>query len=294
MRIFILAVAISVTATVAHGQQQYTVQPGDSLRQIAARELGNVGAWRELCDINDLADCDRILAGQVLRLSAEQNAVAETAPPLEDAPEPAETVTAARQPGPAETATSASPAQNMVQNSRLNGAAIGIVGEGGALPDGWSIGGFQEAEIVQTGIEAGRPFIDLRLAGAPAGNAIFVNFVTSESSIDVAPGQTWTSSAFIRLVDGSLTNIDSVFLRVQEFAGADGKGSSGTNVTLDLDTGLRASVTRDISDAATNRLISFFRLGVPEGDIDLTLRISGPQIEQAARAGDVQLTGNGG
>lgn len=294
MRIFNLAVAISVTATVAHGQQQYTVQPGDSLSQIAARELGNVGAWRQLCDINNLADCDRILAGQVLRLSAEQNAVAETVASLEDAPEPAETVTAAQQQEPAETALSTSPAQNMVHNSRLSGAATGIVGEGGALPDGWGIGGFPGAEIVQTGIEAGRPYIDLRLAGAPAGNAIFVNFVTSESSIEVAPGQTWTSSAFVRLVDGSLTNIDNVFLRAQEFAGSDGKGSSGTNVTTDLDAGIRATVTRDISDAAADRLMSFFRLGVSGSDIDLTLRISGPQIEQAARAGDVQLTVDGG
>lgn len=289
MRTFNLVVAISVTATVAQTQTQYTVQSGDSLGQIAMRELGDPGAWRDLCEINNLADCDRILTGQVLQLSARQQGVSETNEASSAGSEPAEAITTAGAPEPA---VSNESVQNMVQNSRLNGAAAGIVGEGGALPEGWGISGFQGAEVIQTGIEDGLPFIDLRLAGAPAGNAIFINFMTSASIVEVAQGQVWTSSAFIGLVGGSLENVDNVFLRVQEFAGFDGKGSSGTNISTDLDSRTRATVTREISDATADRLIGFLRLGVTEAEIDLTLRISGPQIEQGARAGDVQLTGN--
>jgi len=289
MKLYQLVVAISVTASAAQAQQQYTVQPGDSLRQIAMRELGDVEAWRDLCALNDLSDCNRILAGQVLQLSARQTGVAETEAPRDTAAVSAPSETA---PMPAVPAEPTVHVQNMVQNSRLDGAANGVIGAGGSLPDGWGIGGFQGAEIVQTGLEAGLPYIDLRLAGAPVGNAIFVNFVTSDNSVEVAPGQTWTSSAYVQRVGGDLTNIDNVFMRVQEFAGPDGKGSSGTNITAELDERSRAIVTREISDATATRLISFFRIGVSEGDIDVTLRISGTQVAQGDSAGEVQLTGD--
>jgi LysM repeat protein len=282
MKIFNLFVAISVTATVAQAQQQYTVQPGDSLGQIAIRELGDSGAWRDMCEINFLANCDRILTGQVLQLPSRPRLITETHETSGTEAEPAEPITAAETPEPVSTATSV---QNIVRNSRLSGAVAGIVGQGGALPEGWGIGGFQGAEIVQTGIEEGLPFIDLRFTGAPIGNAIFVNFVTTENSDEVEQGQTWTSSAFVHRIDGSMDNIDNIFLRLQEFAGSDGKGSSGTNITPYLDVRTRATATREISDTSSDRLISFFRIGVSRGDIDLTLRISGPQLELSANAG---------
>lgn len=50
--------------------KEYTVQRGDTLSTIADRELGRSSAWRELCEINNLPNCDRIVVGMTLRLTA--------------------------------------------------------------------------------------------------------------------------------------------------------------------------------------------------------------------------------
>ena len=276
MRTFNLALVISIVANTAQPQQHYIVQPGDSLSQIATRELGNADAWREVCELNNLADCDRISTGQVLQLSTVKQDGSETNEVSEARSEPAELVDASQAPQVEDFA-------EKEQTSGLNGAATGVIGQGGSLPLGWSIGGFQGAEVAQTGIEEGLPFVDLRFSGAAASSAIFVNLITVEDSTEISKGQFWTSAAFIKLVDGSLKNVDNVFLRIQEFAGSDGKGSSGTNVMTDLDSRSHAMVTREISDANANKLKSFFRIEVSDGEIDLTLRITQPQVERVPR-----------
>jgi uncharacterized surface protein with fasciclin (FAS1) repeats len=46
----------------------YVVQAGDTLSLIARDVLSNMGAWRDICNINELADCNRIEIGQQLQL----------------------------------------------------------------------------------------------------------------------------------------------------------------------------------------------------------------------------------
>jgi LysM repeat protein len=276
MSTFNLALVVAILANTAQAQQQYIVQPGDSLSQIATREMGNADAWREVCEFNNLADCNRIFIGQVLQLSTVKQDGSETSEVSEARSEPAEFLHAPQAP-------QVKDFTKKEQTSGLNGVATGVIGQGGSLPLGWSIGGFQGAEVAQAGIEEGLPFVDLRFSGAAASSAIFVNLITVEDSTEISKGQFWTSAAFIKLVDGSLKNVDNVFLRIQEFAGSDGKGSSGTNVMTDLDTRSHAIVTREISDANTNKLKSFIRIEASDGEIDLTLRITQPQIERVSR-----------
>ncbi|MFD1810004.1 hypothetical protein ACFSHQ_24005 [Gemmobacter lanyuensis] len=141
------------------------------------------------------------------------------------------------------------------------------------------------------GEEEGLPYVDIRLNGTPSGSAVFINFLDSANPIAAAGGQTWTSSAYVRLVAGDLTQVDRVFLRLQEFVGSVGGDSGGTDITDALASRTRVSTTRTLSGGATDRLISFFRIGLTGGAVDMTLRISAPQIEQADTAGPVQLTG---
>lgn len=54
----------------------YTVQAGDTLRSIAARELGDANRWSELARINHLSSPYRIDVGQVLHLSGDAPAAA--------------------------------------------------------------------------------------------------------------------------------------------------------------------------------------------------------------------------
>jgi LysM repeat protein len=46
----------------------YTVKPGDSLAKIALKIFGNANKWREIADLNGIADPSKIKVGQVLNL----------------------------------------------------------------------------------------------------------------------------------------------------------------------------------------------------------------------------------
>ena len=63
---------LCLTTSVGVGMAQtVTVQPGDALSIIAERELGTVGAWRELCKVNSVllnGNCNLIEPGMVLQL----------------------------------------------------------------------------------------------------------------------------------------------------------------------------------------------------------------------------------
>lgn len=48
--------------------RSYTVQPGDTLSQIAQRFLGQAGRFKEIVRLNNLQDPNRIYVGQVLKL----------------------------------------------------------------------------------------------------------------------------------------------------------------------------------------------------------------------------------
>jgi len=53
----------------------YTVKAGDSLAGIAMKLFGNANKWREIADINSIADPTKIKIGQVLRLPPTQGTV---------------------------------------------------------------------------------------------------------------------------------------------------------------------------------------------------------------------------
>lgn len=55
---------------VAAAAREYVVRSGDTLGEIASRELGSASRAREIADLNGLADAARIRAGQVLKLPA--------------------------------------------------------------------------------------------------------------------------------------------------------------------------------------------------------------------------------
>ncbi len=48
----------------------YTVQPGDTLSEVAQRELGASGRWSEIVELNPGLDPHRLIVGQVLELPA--------------------------------------------------------------------------------------------------------------------------------------------------------------------------------------------------------------------------------
>src|ERR687892_108946 len=57
-------------ATGAASESTYTIREGDSLADVAERTYGDAGLYRMLADYNGIADPDRIVVGQVIRIPA--------------------------------------------------------------------------------------------------------------------------------------------------------------------------------------------------------------------------------
>ena len=69
------AAAVRTPGAVGHvplaaGQRAYTVKKGDKLALIAGAQLGDKDRWKEIAELNKLADPDTIYEGQVLLLPA--------------------------------------------------------------------------------------------------------------------------------------------------------------------------------------------------------------------------------
>ena len=64
---------VDSTAQIA-GEQQYTVQKGDSLSRIAKHLLGDANAWKQIFEANRdvLSDPDKIFPGQTLTIPPRQ------------------------------------------------------------------------------------------------------------------------------------------------------------------------------------------------------------------------------
>ena len=171
---------------------------------------------------------------------------------------------------------------NLVRNSSMSGA---VTGTPGTLPTNWSLfnGPSLSYSVVGTGSENGANYFDLRVYGTPANSNPF-NLYTDAANVALTPfGQTFNASANIRMVAGSTTNISSIQL-VQGMNNSSGTWLSNSgSITLPLSTistVSRYSFNSTISNSATVYGNTFVAVNGTSGQaIDITLRISAPQLE---------------
>ena len=173
---------------------------------------------------------------------------------------------------------------NGVRNSTMQGA---VPGSPGTLPTNWLLGGSAAVtpQVVGTGTENGVPYIDLRLVGTTT-SVLLALLPETTTAIAAANGQAWTSSVYLRLVAGSLSNINSVQLSTNETtaAGASVRTNFGplwtvTTVSLAAQRFVYSvTLTGGGTVGAVHQRINF---NVPSGvAIDATFRIGAPQMEQ--------------
>ena len=166
---------------------------------------------------------------------------------------------------------------NRIRNNTMVGA---VAGTPGTLPTNWvkSTAGL-EPSIVGVGVENGINYIDFRFAGTPS--AITAQTITFESpSLVITVGETWTSSAFVKLVSGGLTNTSVISLRLMDEPGA-------TNFTPGATLTRIVNVRTSTSTSANTRLRwSYIDTVTP---VDFTLRIGLPQLELGSVATAPQL-----
>jgi nucleoid-associated protein YgaU len=72
IRVEAVAAAPKAAAATAPAQVTYTVQPGDTLSEIAKKHLGNANAYMDIFNANldQLQDPDKVRPGQVLKIPA--------------------------------------------------------------------------------------------------------------------------------------------------------------------------------------------------------------------------------
>lgn len=172
---------------------------------------------------------------------------------------------------------------NSLRNSSMTGAAVGTPG---TLPTNWGVtlSGLTQT-IVGTGTESGIPYVDIRLNGTTSAAGFFALYFETTAAVAASTGQTWTLSLFYRLTAGSLTNVTSSTLALQEYASSGGSFLQSDSTTV-VPSGNAALATQRLTATATlaqatvtsiRPTVAFFcGTGVA---IDLTIRIGAPQLE---------------
>lgn len=176
---------------------------------------------------------------------------------------------------------------NLAYNGQATGAVAGIAGSGGELPTGWGrTASGTTFSVVGVGTdENGVGYVEVRFQGTPTATTIEVRF-SDTTNAPATLGQTFTASAHVALVGGSLTNISSGNVRIAERNSGGSQLTSGGASFTPTSTFARYSYTRTTNQATVAYVVGIIRLNVTVGAaIDVTLRIGGVQLEQAASMG---------
>jgi hypothetical protein len=165
-----------------------------------------------------------------------------------------------------------------------------VAGTPGTAPTNWIIptasGNLTSREIVGTGTENGITYIDVRLV---ASGVIDVSIYTEPgSAVAGSNTQTWTYSAYVKLVGGSVANLTARIGVVENDSGGNFL-AGGANIYVPTSAALatqRLSFTRINTNASTAFVQPRLRFEFT-GAGDITLRIGLPQLEQGAFATSV-------
>jgi len=183
---------------------------------------------------------------------------------------------------------------NSVRNNTMVGA---VAGTPGTNPNNWTYVTTQSngltRSIIGTGTENGINYIDYRFNGTTVASPNAIAFGIEGTAGVAATGQTWTGAVYLRLVNGTLTGVNSTQIGLIEntsggvfVSGAFYNVSSPTSAAL---ISQRATATRTLSGGATVGTCAL-TVNIPVAgstDIDFTLRIGMPQLEQGAFATSV-------
>jgi len=179
---------------------------------------------------------------------------------------------------------------NSIRNSSMVGAVAGAPGTSptnyartgsGSPVNGISI------HFVGTGTEDGIPYIDARVFGTnTAAGTQYVDITYDIVNITAAQNQTWTQSAYYRLISGNFTGFTSATNLLYGTPGFNDNASvSITNITNAPLIRQRVVSTRTFTDAGTTGASPRAGFTVAQNaTVDVTVRIGLPQLEQGAFA----------
>ena len=181
---------------------------------------------------------------------------------------------------------------NGIRNPRAEGAVVGVIGAGGALPTNWSIVGTTTGlsfDVLGVFVESGISVLRLGVSGTSGATIDFSIRSETTTGVVAAPSQSWAQADFIRLAAGSMTGWTSVRQRI------DGRTSGGIIVAPNQFLGSAftpgATLTRYTnvgtfnSDATLARVQSNIVFNAPSATaLIATFDIGLPTLEQASFA----------
>ena len=178
---------------------------------------------------------------------------------------------------------------NSIRNNTMQGA---VAGTPGTLPTNWQVSTSAglTTNVIGSGTESGVAYVDIQIVGTPTTTQYVLNPETG-GLIAAAIGQSWSSTAFLKQVAGSQTNISSINLGWSEQNSVPAFLAFNQGVVTVTTTGSLASNRKTFSAAISQATAAFVRpvlsLFVNLAAIDITLRIGLPQLEQGAFATSV-------
>ena len=172
---------------------------------------------------------------------------------------------------------------NAIRNNAMQGAAAGSPG---TLPTNWAtaLSGLSRT-VVGRGSVDGIDYVDLRFSGTTSSAGEVQARFEGDAVVAADVDQAWTTSAYVALVGGGLTNIASLRLSQAEYSAAPAylRQTDGSDVKGLLTGSLQrfsASATLGVSAASVVPMIAL----APSGSgvaIDVTIRIGWPQLERS-------------
>lgn len=174
---------------------------------------------------------------------------------------------------------------NMIAQSSVAGAAVGVIGSGGAVPTGWSWSSAGAASITREVVAVGPDYIDVRMYGTnSSGSTVYPHIMFSYPSLITAiVGAPITLSVTTQVIAGSFAglSISSVgklstqFLNSGSYVGETAASAKAASTAARLvSSGSRAT-------ADHNQWSPILNFIVANGETcDFTLRISQPQLER--------------
>jgi len=181
---------------------------------------------------------------------------------------------------------------NHLRNSTMVGATVGVIGSGGAFPTNWSqtYAASLDTEIVATGQVDGKDYIDVRLFGTPGASLVWNLEMETLTQIAALTGQEWVVSSEVSIVGGDITNIRRI-----RYDGVEVNGG-GTPFSVRQGADFKSDITSDLQhfeqsfELAGGGSTAYFSpeliilADIPSSPVDLTLRLTLPQVEMRSAA----------
>ena len=178
---------------------------------------------------------------------------------------------------------------NLLRNPRREGAALGVIGAGGALPTNWSFLSGQvglQVEILALGSVDGVQTVTLRFTGTATGTSIQMSFEPI-TQVVATPSSIWSASVFQRQ-EAAPAPPSSHRLQILNrnsggtlLAGSPGAASFTPGAALQR-TVLTGTLSSDVNVARVNAQYS--ALLTSGQAYDWTITLGWPQLEQAGFA----------